>query len=318
LWKYYQNKTTDQVITPAHLLALPVDNYKLLNFLNFNDVGANSIQEMNAFKKIRMFSKTYTSNLTHVPNDFSNKYKALTSLYINDSSFYDSYLYGLKRQHNFLSSNALLNNQATFLDLNSVNKFINFNFKNNLKINSGITQNYKPSLFKKYSNEELTSASLYLSYLLHVTSPQHEKSSLNTTLSYADYISSINDNTDKPKSHYPMYTFFHPKHKRYKFNNFNNVNKLNFSNDLNLIDFTNEVRNNIFDGDLSFKDVSSSSSNQSVSISNRYIRNFVKNSPSLPNLNYSMNLNSINDYLNTSKTTLGLNNNFLNDLNNSN
>jgi hypothetical protein len=196
-----------------------MDNYKLLNFLNFNDVGANSIQEMNAFKKIRMFSKTYTSNLVHLPNDYSNKYKTLSNLYINDSYLYDSYLYGLKRQHNFLSTNALLNNQSTFLDFNSVNKFINFNFKNNLKPGTTMNNVYKPNLFKKYSNEELTSASLYLSYLLYVTSPQHEKGSLNATLSYSDYLSSINDNSDKPKTHYPVYTFFHPKHRHYKFDN---------------------------------------------------------------------------------------------------
>jgi hypothetical protein len=299
-------------------LALPLDNYKLLNFLNFNDVGANSIQEMNAFKKIRMFSKTYTSNLVYLPNDFSNKYKTLSNLYINDSAFYDSYLYGLKRQHNFLSANALLNNQSTFLDFNSVNKFINFNFKNTLKTSTPVSYTYKPNLLRKYSNEELTSASLYLSYLLYVTAPQHERSSLNTTLTYADYISSINDNTDKTKTHYPVQTFFHPKHRRYKFNNFSNVNKLNFTNDLNLIDFTNEVRNNIFDGDYSYKNISASSSNQSVLIGNRYVRNFIKNSPSVPSLNYSMNLNTMNDYLNISKSTLGLNNTFLNDLNTSN
>jgi len=112
-WKYYQNKSSDQVITPAHMLVIPSDNYKLLNFFNFNDFGSSSIQEMNAFKKIRMFSKTYTSNLSFVPNNYSNKYKTLSSLYINDSIFTDSYLYGLKRQHNFLSTSA-----------------INFNFKN--------------------------------------------------------------------------------------------------------------------------------------------------------------------------------------------
>ena len=126
LWKYYQNKSTDQVITPAHILALPMDNYKLLNFLNFNDVGSSSVQEMNAFKKIRMFSKTYTSNLVFVPNNYSSKYKTISNLYINDSLFTDSYLYGLKRQHNFLSANSTFNNQSTFLNLNSVNKFVNF------------------------------------------------------------------------------------------------------------------------------------------------------------------------------------------------
>ena len=37
LWKYYQNKTNDQVITPAHMLVIPSDNHKLLNFYNFSE-----------------------------------------------------------------------------------------------------------------------------------------------------------------------------------------------------------------------------------------------------------------------------------------
>ena len=44
-------------------------------------------------------------------SDYSQKYKTLSSLYINDTLFTDSYSYGLKRQHNFLSSQALINNQ---------------------------------------------------------------------------------------------------------------------------------------------------------------------------------------------------------------
>lgn len=32
LWKFYQNKADDAVITPAHLLVLPLDNTKMFNF----------------------------------------------------------------------------------------------------------------------------------------------------------------------------------------------------------------------------------------------------------------------------------------------
>ena len=49
LWKYYQNKNFDQVVLPAHLLVIPVDNKKLLNFLNFNDIGSNTLYESNSF-----------------------------------------------------------------------------------------------------------------------------------------------------------------------------------------------------------------------------------------------------------------------------
>jgi len=99
----------------------------MLNFLNFNDIGANNLNESSAFKKIKMFSKTYTSNLNYLPTSFNGKYKSLSSLYANDNEFLDSYLYGTKRQHNFLSSSSLFNNFSTFFSLTSVDCFLRFN-----------------------------------------------------------------------------------------------------------------------------------------------------------------------------------------------
>lgn len=310
LWKYYQNKSTDQVITPAYILAIPMDNYKLLNFLNFNDVGSSSIQEMNAFKKIRMFSKTYTSNLTFVPNNYSNKYKTLSSLYINDSIFTDSYLYGLKRQHNFLSTSALLNNQSTFLNLKSANKFINFNFKNNYNINQTLNQQYENNMFKYNNYSNINISSLKVNNFLNKFNITDSSSFLNNSILYPSYLNLINNNSDKFKSTYPLYKLFNAKLKTHSFNFNTNLNNLNNYTDLSVFESTNESKSFFFNKSNSFKNLTLFSSNQSIPLTNRYVRNFVQNSPSLSHYNYSTNLNTVNDYLFDANSNLGLNNFF--------
>jgi len=310
LWKYYQNKSTDQVITPAYILAIPMDNYKLLNFLNFNDVGSSSIQEMNAFKKIRMFSKTYTSNLTFVPNNYSNKYKTLSSLYINDSIFTDSYLYGLKRQHNFLSTSALLNNQSTFLNLKSANKFINFNFKNNYNINQTLNQQYENNMFKYNNYSNIDISSLKVNNFLNKFNITDSSSFLNNSILYPSYLNLINNNSDKFKSTYPLYKLFNAKIKTHSFNFNTNLNNLNNYTDLSVFESTNESKSFFFNKSNSFKNLTLFSSNQSIPLTNRYVRNFVQNSPSLSHYNYSTNLNTVNDYLFDANSNLGLNNFF--------
>lgn len=310
LWKYYQNKNSDQVITPAHILALPLDNYKLLNFLNFNDIGANSVQEQNAFKKIRMFSKTYTSNLVFVPNNYSSKYKNFSNLYINDSVFTDSYLYGSKRQHNFLSSNALVNNQSTFLNLKSANKLINFNFKKNLNYENSSTSFNNLTFFKKNNNSNLNNSSLRISNVFNSFHYNNDLNFLNNSLNYSNFISSINDNSDKNKIQYPIYKFFNLKLKKNNFFNFKPLNKLNSFSDINVFDSNNEFKNFFFNQSLSYKTSSTFSSNQSLLPSSRFVRNFSKNSHAESNFNYSQNLNTLNEYLSHAANTSGFNNNF--------
>jgi len=287
-----------------------MDNYKLLNFLNFNDVGSSSVQEMNAFKKIRMFSKTYTSNLVFVPNNYSSKYKTISNLYINDSLFTDSYLYGLKRQHNFLSANSTFNNQSTFLNLNSVNKFVNFNFKNNINFEIKTNQSNNLNFFKKNNNLSTTSNSLRINSIFNKLHSDNNLNFFNNSLSFSNFISSINYNSDKPKLNYPMYKLFNAKLKQNKFYNYGNLNKLNSYSDLSLLDSNDESKNFFLNNNLSYKTSSAFSQNQSVSLSNRFIRNFVTNSISTTNYNYSLNINTVNDYLKEANSSLAFNNNF--------
>jgi heme/copper-type cytochrome/quinol oxidase subunit 2 len=315
LWKYYQNKSNDQVITPAHMLVIPSDNYKLLNFYNFNDLGSSPVQEINAFKKIRMFSKTYTSNLNFIPNNFSSKYKLFSNLYNNDLSFSDSYLYGVKRQHNFLSSSSLLNNQSSFLNLKSINKISNFNFKNSIfnnNLNDSISYNY----YKKSSNSNLLSDSSRIYSFFKQLSNSNEYR-LNKFLFYSNFISSINVST-KNKLVYPIYKIFNSKLDNFvEFNNFNNLNTLNTLNDLSLVDSNNEVRNYFFNKNFNYKMSNTFSSNNFLLTSERFVRKFVNNSSSSTNNNYSLKSNTLNEYFINSNSNFGLNNlNLLNLSNN--
>lgn len=115
----YQNNLTDGVITPAHLLVLPNDNAKVLNHLNFNDIGANTLKESQAFKKIRQSSKTFTSNLVLTPGTFVGKYNSLYDLYLRDSNVTDSGTYGNVRQHNLTATLASTNVNRVSLDTQS-------------------------------------------------------------------------------------------------------------------------------------------------------------------------------------------------------
>lgn len=318
LWKYYQNKSFDHVVTPAHLLALPTDNYKLVNFMNFNDIGSNTIYESNAFKKIKMFSKTYTSDLSFLPNDYSSKYKQLSSLYVNDNSFEDTYLYGLKRQHNFLSSYSVFNNQSTFLNLKSADKLIRFNL-NNAFDNLNKINKYNSSLFfQKKSNSNLTNNILKLNENFTKASFNSDGSNFSNFSNYLNYLNLINDDSDKKNLSNPIKKVFNEKFYKnnsiFKFSDFNKTNSLHDMGILNTNDNESFFENSI----KSFKNFSSSSNNNSVSIGNRNIRNFLNTSVTSSQLNYSPYLNTLNNNLITANNSFGLNNSLVFDLTQSN
>lgn len=313
LWKFYQNKTYDQVITPAHILTIPLDNYKLLNFLNFQDIGSSSIQEANAFKKVRMFSKTNSLNLTHNHDNFTFKYQNLSHLYINDNLFNDSYLYGLKRQHNLLSTKASFNNQSTFFNTNSVQKIINFNLNFSSVFDNKINNFNNTNYFKKINNLNIESNSSRINNEFSKYFSNSNLNSYNNVLYFNKIISMLNDNSDKKNIHYPIFKLFNKKFKNklIKSDSINDTLSLNNSNDLN-ISLTNET-SKFFDSDKSYKIANVFSPNQSISITNRYLRNFINTSINQTHYNYSIFLNPLNEYLNTSKNTSGLSSNFFYD-----
>jgi hypothetical protein len=295
LWKFYQNKVSDSVITPAHLLVLPLDNFKTLNFLNFNDIGINTLNEANSFKKIKMFSKTFTSNLLFIPNDYSNKYKIFSNLFINDNIYVDSYLYGLKRQHNFLSTKSILNNNSTFFSLKSVNKFLNFNFKFNKSSSYSFNNQTFLNLFQKNNNSGLVSSSQKLNTFFN-------KFSFNTSLKlFSNYslntnaLSLINDNSDKKDISYPMYKIFNKSTHNVNFVKSNELNNLNNSNDILNLNNVNETDSFFFNSTKNMTAVSNFAQNESILISNKTTKNFSQLNSKLSHTNFSLNLNSTNE-----------------------
>jgi hypothetical protein len=135
----------------------------------------------------------------------------------------------------------------------------------------------------------------------------------NKSLLYPNYLSLINDDSDKKKINFPIYKIFNTKLNKNNFYNSNSLNKLNEINDLYLFDNNSETKNNFFNEQISYKTSTAFSPNQTVALSERYIRNSVKNSPALPHYNHNLNLNSLNDYISISNNNLSFNNyNFLN------
>lgn len=319
LWKFYQNKNFDQIITPAHLLVLPIDNSKILNFLNFNDVGSNTLYEINAFKKIKMFSKTYTSDLNFSLNTFSAKYKKFSNLYINDNFFLDSYLYGLKRQQNFLPSSSILNSNMTFMNLESINKLIKFNLKSNINFSTKIFD-FKEKI-NNFQNKNINTFDINLIKNISIIDKNNKtknKEIFNNFLTYTSYLNKINDDSDKKKIFYPIYKQFNLIFKKNKFSNAHNIGKLNNFNDLNSLSFFNETNLNFNNKNINFKHHTLFSPNQSVSLTNKNIKHFIDVKSNISHLNYSLNLNSLNDYLETLNTKIFTNNLFFYNLNNLN
>lgn len=303
-WKFYQNKTHDQVITPAYLLTTPLDNNKLINFLNFQDLGSSPIQEINAFKKVKMFSKTITHNLIFNVNNYTSKYKNFSNLYLNDNSFLDSHLYGLKRQHNFLTSKALFNNQNTFFDLYSINKLINFNlnFSDRHVSNTFIFNNL--NFFKKITNLTHLNHSLRLFPLINDYLNNSSLNSYSNFINFSKALSSINDDTDKKNIKYPLFKLFNLKLKTkiIKYQNYFNTNN---GSDFNLNPKLNEITN-FFNKNNSYKTLAVFSSNQAISSANKYNRNLTQIPATGSILNYSIYLNPINDFITSSKHSTGL------------
>jgi hypothetical protein len=265
-----------------------------------------------------MFSKTFTSNLVFSPNTFSNKYKNLTHLYLNDAIYSDSYLYGLKRQHNYLSINSLFNNNATFLNLNSVNKIINYNLKATSNIHNLPNQISSFNFFEKPTNLTLNSSILKLNILLNNLSYSNNFNFFNNSSVYNNFFSLINDNSDKKKISHSIFKLFNLKLKKNIFLNSSNMSLLNAPSDSTIFSSNNEIENFFFNSSKSYKVATTFSSNQSVNLTNKYIRNFVQTSPFLSQYNYSLNLNSLNNYLSLVNTNSGLSTFFFYNLGNLN
>lgn len=295
VWKFYQNKPYDFVVTPAHLLLLPVDNYKILNFLNFSDIGTNVFNESALFKQTRMFSKIFHAPLFFVPNDFSLKYKVLSPLFETDNNFFDSYLYGLKRQHNFVSTKAVTNNFSTLFNLKNVEKFLNYNYSLNSKLNQTFTGSLSLRLFSNNKIRNNPNVWLLNNTISNVNSNEFY-SKFNRFLIYPSVFESINNNSDKKKMKHSVLKVFSFPTKKQK------LSTLNFFRNNNLFN-CELVSTSTFAGQffsnarLTKKALLVFSPNQSVSKFDQTVRKFANVSITAGNLNLSPDINTPVAYL---------------------
>jgi hypothetical protein len=124
--------------TPSHVILSPSDNDKVLNFINFDNIGSNSLLKSSAFRKIQLSSKANMGNIFNSASDFSLKYDNIRDLYLSDSNSQDSNYYGIRRQHNFNSISSVTNNFNSNLDNNSLAKLTNYNFNISTVNNSNV------------------------------------------------------------------------------------------------------------------------------------------------------------------------------------
>jgi hypothetical protein len=108
---------------------MPLDNSKLLNFMDFNTIGTDSLKESDAFKKIRLHSKIYTTNLVHTPSVFTHKYNKLSSYFNTQNNLESALNYGIEKQHTLTSSAATGIINSVLLDMNSIDKLLNSNLQ---------------------------------------------------------------------------------------------------------------------------------------------------------------------------------------------
>ena len=298
LWKFYQNKNNDLIVTPAHLLVSPLDNFSLINFFNFNDIGSNPLIESNAFQKIKTFSKTYTSNLNYIPNNFSLKYKKISNSYINDNFVYDSYLYGLKKQHNFLSNFSIFNNQNTFFNLNSINKFYLYNFNYDKSNNNLFTNNNFFSFKNIFEDNKKINIFLFFDKLQFNT--LSDLNDFKNFFLFSNFLKVINNNSDKKRINNVLNINFNNLLKgNISINNFSNINVLNNALEINYLKKNTEIDNLFLNNNNFYRIFSIFSNNQNVLTSNKNIRTFLSIKPQHTLINYSLELNNINEKLNS-------------------
>jgi hypothetical protein len=272
----------------------------MFNFLNFKNIGVDTAKESNAFKKVRMFSKAYTTNLVSLPSDFSDKYVKLNSLYANENDFNESLTYGLKRQHNLTTSAAVSNNSSAFLDKKSMDKFLTHTLQHN-------TQEAKTDLFKnhlhdvkKASSSDLKLNTINTFSLLNSNITPVTSKEATTLASHPNLIQEFNDNSDKSITRRPITKLLNES-----LGSKNTLNAQFLNNSLNLEESTSSSSSstsvNLDNQGSTVKERAVFSNNQSVLTGDRSVRKYTNLNPNDTNYNLSNGVNSLDSQLNTTR-----------------
>jgi len=283
----YQNKSEDKVITPSHLLLLPLDSGNMANFMNFKNIGVNTLEESSAFAKIRNATKVYNSHLVHTPSTFTNKYYTLNTIFLDENSYLTSASFGVKKQHNLLSVGALGNSfNSTMLDEKSFDQFLAFNTSTTSQ-DSIIASASNPSPLSLVKEEVLPTTPSASRLSQSVSQGSADASSALTRLSnYPTLLDHLNDDSDKGGLAHPAFKVSSPTVLQPKLSNADFAFSKAQSEDLS----SSTTR---FD-DLTSANKSSNTRvfnlegpNSKVLLGDQSIRNFPSMSPTSSNLNLS-------------------------------
>lgn len=298
LWKFYQNKTNDLNTTPLFFLLSTFDMTKLINFWNFNEIGSNPLIELNAFKKLKVISKFFNSNLVFTPSNYYYTFNFLNKFYLNENYYDMSYQYGTKKQHNFLSTTNILNNQKTFFNTSSMQKIMFNDLNSNFYL-----------LFKDF----FTFFNILNNKNFLLTNSISFNLNLNKTFVFHNQFLNLNNNSDLKNISNVNLKFFNDffNQKFYFTQNTNlYVNKFNINSELQTFKTFSILNNfNQLFFNLKKSEYSLFSNNQTMGLSEKNLRNFTK---ILPNnkkiLNYFFTNNKHSNIFNLSQN---VNSNYL-------
>ena len=300
LWKYYQNQNNNKTTsTPAHLILAPSDSDKVLNFMKFSDMGVDNLKDSTTFKKIQYFSKSNPQKLYSNVDEFNLKYKKLSDLYLSDYETASTPNYGIKRQHNYVSRQSLLNNSNTFMDSKSLNTFMSYNHgtsaesKNTPLTNSLKFHNHSPAL-------GATTSSNSLNKKLNSTNQSTQGLSLANYLSFLDKTTLISAETDSAQTSNPLKYALNNKWNKKNFINAKWANTLLLEDEITGTSPTSNFSTKLLNEEVSprFKDLKSAGTSFLPSERNTRLVNNLSGSKSI--LNYGSADNNLNTLVATS------------------
>ena len=284
-WKYYQNKNTDSVITPSHLLLLPNDSNNIINKFLLSDFGYNTKDEPVAFKNTKMSSKFFTNDLINLPFNNTNKSSIINKLTISEEQFLSSYLFGLKRQHNFLNNQSALNNSSTFFDLNSLKNLYEYNWNSN-KNTHNTTHNGFSNLF--FNDPNTLTKSRFGSLLQTINNSKQILDGQNTEYFsfFRNLLTLFNNDSDKKKFIDTLSKTNSLHNMSYNFENKVLLSAVQSEGDFNSIDgsYINNFFNN-YNNNYQFNETFST--NRVILSSEQNIQNFLNLHPKDINFNSS-------------------------------
>lgn len=196
LWKLYQNKLEDKIVTPAHLLLLPTENGKTVNFFNCLDIGSNTLKGSEAFSSVRNSTKAYNTSLLTLTSPNVSKYFKIHELYFNDNNFLDSANYGIKRQHSLISPSSTTNNFSTFFDSNNKDHFLTYTLGSTTGKASSVQFDLNTQDFSPKTPFSLTKNALNSLSLLELGTNGSNNNALLNLLNFPKIVSEVNADSD--------------------------------------------------------------------------------------------------------------------------